>query len=346
MRKIQVFITGSFARLIALIAIASLATPTLSHAQPKKLTAVATITIIQDIAQNVAGDKIEVGFLVPTDSDVHQFEPTPADVRKIAQADLVLVNGIGLEQFIDKLIANAGTKAKVITVSQGLPIQRFLSINVRAAATDTALSTAQPNTAQPDILGISGSYQCGTPQPGADIGECDPHLWQNVTNAIVYTLNIRDAFIAADPADADTFNINAGKYIARLQKLDADLFMGIAQIPAANRVLVTNHDALGYYATRYGLQLAGVVLPGGTSSQDPSPQQLAALITAIKAKNVKAIFLENVSSDKFAQQIASGSNVQVVQALYTDALGAPGTPGETYIGMMTANLKTLQDALK
>ncbi|MHB8625213.1 MAG: metal ABC transporter solute-binding protein, Zn/Mn family [Aggregatilineales bacterium] len=332
--------------LAVLAAATSLMAPGLAQAQVKKLTAVASITIIQDIARNVAGDKINVDFLVPTDGDVHQFEPTPADVKKIADADLVLVNGVGLEQFLDKLIADSGTKGKVITVSQGLPIQRFLSIAQRSAAMPTAAATQSANGSAPDILGISGSYQCGAPQSGEDIGECDPHLWQNVTNAIVYTLNIRDAFSAADPADADTFNVNAGNYIAKLQKLDADLFAGLAQIPAANRVLVTNHDALGYYATRYGFQIAGVVLPGGTTNQEPAPQQVAALIDSITAKHVKAIFLENVGSDKFAQQIADGSGAKVVQALYTDALGDAGTPGDTYVGMMYANLKTLQDALK
>ncbi len=311
----------------------------LVRAQAKKLTAVASITIIQDIAKNVAGDKITVDFLVPTDGDVHAFEPTPADVKKIAGADLILVNGVGLEQFLDKLIADSGTKGKVITVSQGLGIQKFLSIAARAGASSTTADVAK-------IIGVSGSYKCGAPQPGEDIGECDPHMWQNVANVIVYTLNIRDAFIAADPANADTYNTNAGNYIAQLQKLDADLFTGLASIPAANRVLVTNHDAMGYFATRYGFQIAGVVIPGGTTGQEPDPKAVADLINTITAKNVKAVFLENVASDKMANQIAGQSGVKVVQALYTDALGDANSSGATYLDMVRANLKTLQDALK
>ena len=121
------------------------------------------------------------------------------------------------------------------------------------------------------FLGVSGSYQCGAPQPGQDIGECDPHLWQNVANVIVYTLNIRDAFMAADPANADAYNTNAGNYIAQLEQLDAQMFTDLAAIPSANRVLVTNHDAMGYFATRYGFQIAGVVLPGGTVGRRESP---------------------------------------------------------------------------
>ena len=132
------------------------------QAQAKKLKAVASITIIQDIAQNVAGDKIDVSSIVPTDGDVHSYEPTPADVQNVADADLILVNGVGLEQFLDKLISDSGTQGKVITVSEGLPIQKFLSIEERA-------SGSAPDT--PQILGISGSYQCGAPQPGEDIGQ-------------------------------------------------------------------------------------------------------------------------------------------------------------------------------
>ncbi len=323
----------AFCTAIVFVALATVSDA--AHAQ-KRLKVVASITIIQDIAKNVAGDKADIDYLVPTDGDAHEFEPKAEDVRKIADADLVLVNGVGLEQFLDKLIANAQSKATIVTVSRGLPIQRFQSIGARADGAPTT----------PDRLGVSGSFQCGAPKAGEAISECDPHTWQNVTNVIVYALNIRNALTAADPANTDAYNTNVGAYIGKLQALDAAIFAGVQAIPTANRVLVTNHDALGYYATRYGFAIAGVVLPGGTTGQEPSAKDVAALIETIKAKGVKAIFLENVASDKFSKQIADGAGVAVVQALYTDALGAPGTPGETYIGMMTANLKTLVDALR
>jgi zinc/manganese transport system substrate-binding protein len=330
-KKVRFLVLAAFAAVLAFSGSG------LTRAQTLKLKAVASITILQDIAQNVAGDRMNIDFLVPTNGDVHEFQPTPDDVRKIADADLILVNGVGLEQFLDKLIADSGTKGKIITVSQGLPIQKFLSGD---ASADASAANAAP------IIGISGSYVCGAPQPGAEIGECDPHLWQNVANVIVYTINIRDAFIAADPANADAYNTNAGNYIAKLQQLDADIFTGLASIPLENRVLVTNHDALGYFATRYGFQVAGVVLPGGTTQQEPDPKAVADLINTIKDKHVKTIFLENVASDKLAQQIASQTGVNIVQALYTDALGDTGSSGATYLDMMRANLKTLQDALK
>ncbi len=304
-----------------------------AQAQSAPLKVVATTTILQDIAQNVAGDQFTVDDLVPTDGDVHQYEPTPADVQKIADADLILVNGVGLEQFLDKLIADSGTQGTVVTVSEGLPIQRFLSIEARAGGSGGA-----------QILGISGSYTCGAPQPGEEIGECDPHLWQNVVNVIGYTLNIRDAFSAADPDHADAYNTNAGNYVAQLEQIDAQVFTGLADI--TNRVLVTNHDAMGYFAARYGFQIAGVVLPGGATGQEPDPQAVAQLIDTIKADNVKAVFLENVSGDRMASQIADEAGVQVVQGLYTDALGAPDSSGATYLDMIRANIQTLHNALQ
>ncbi len=340
MRNPYVFLPGIATLMLFAVSLSA-------SAQAPKLNVVASTTILQDIAQNISGDRANVDYLVPTDGDVHAFEARPDDVRKIADADLILVNGVGLEQFLDKLIGQSGTRAKVVVASQGLPIQRFQSIATSTAAPATPTQSADAAGALPgNIIGVSGSFQCGAPQAGQETGECDPHLWQNVTNVIGYTINIRDALSAADPANASAYNANAGMYIARLQKLDADIFQGLEKIPAANRILVTNHDALGYFLARYGLQIAGVVLPGGATDQEPDPKQMADLIQVIRAKNVKAIFLENVANDRLSRQIADQAGVEVVQALYTDALGAKGTPGETYIGMMYANLKTLQDALQ
>lgn len=321
--------------LVGLISFLTLPTFHQVAAQGKPLKVLTSITILQDITQNVAGDKASIESLVPTNGGIHEYEPKPEDVKRIAEADLVLVNGAGLEQFLDKLISDSGTKAKLVTVSQGVPIQQFQDIE----AADQPITSAT-------ILGISGSYACGAPKPGEEAGDCDPHMWQSVANVMIYTLNIRDALSAADPDNADAYNVNAGNYLAKLQKLDADILTATAGLPADNRVLVTNHDALGYYASRYGFKVLGVVLPGGTTGQEPDPQQVAALIDTIKKEKIKAIFVENIASDKMAQQIASEAGTKVVQALYTDALGEPNSSGATYIDMMYANLKTIQDALK
>jgi ABC-type Zn uptake system ZnuABC Zn-binding protein ZnuA len=305
------------------------------RAQAKKLRVVTSTTILLDFARNVAGDKAELSSIVPTDGDVHEFEPTPNDVKTLFDADLILVNGLGLEGFLDKLIKDSGTKARIVTLTDGIPIRHF---------NQSADTPAQANM-PPGILGFGGLYQCSVPKPGEASGECDPHAWQDPTNVILYALNIRDALIGADATNAATYRANTALYIARLQLLDAEIWQSVATIPPKNRVLVTNHDALGYFAARYRFKIVGVVLPGGGTASEPNPQDIAALVNAIKAQGVPAIFTENISNNKLASEIAAQTGIKVVQSLYTDALGTAGSPGETYLGMMRANARAITAAL-
>lgn len=298
-----------------------------------KLKTIATITIIQDVARNVAGDLAEVEVIVPTDSDVHGYEPKPEDARKLADAQLVFTNGALLEGFLDKLITTSGTKATVITVSKGVPIKKF----------------TEPTGAEskPEFLGLSGEYQCQLPRDGEEVGDCDPHFWQNPLNIVKYVENIRDALATADPNNKDAYARNAAAYIEKLKALDQEIRDAVKSIPPENRVILTNHDSLGYFAAEYGFQIAGVVLPGGAAGalQEPDPKSVAELIDTLKKGKVKAIFVENISSEKLARQLAEQASVKVVAGLYTDALGEKGTPGETYLGMMAANLKAIREAL-
>jgi zinc/manganese transport system substrate-binding protein len=298
-----------------------------------KLRTVASITIIQDVAKNVAGDLADVDVIVPTDSDAHGYEPKPDDARKLADAQVIFTNGALLEGFLDKLIKTSSTKAAIVMVSKGVNIRKF----------------SEPNASgdKPEFLGISGEYQCQSAKEGEEIGDCDPHFWQNPLNVVKYTENIRDALISADAVNRDAYTRNAAAYIEKLQKLDQDIRAVVKDIPPDNRVIVTNHDALGYFAAEYGFTVAGVILPGGAAGElkEPDPKAVAELIDSLKSRKVKAIFVENISSEKLAKQIASQAGVKVVTGLYTDALGEKGTPGETYLGMMTANLNAFRDAL-
>lgn len=296
-----------------------------------RLSVVATTTILANIASNVTGDSATVTSIVPVDGDAHDFEPVPDDIRTVAAASVVFVNGGGFEGFIDKLIAESGTRATIVTVTQGVGIRPF----------------AEPGHDDKGIIGFSGSFDCAAQaKTGGDHehGACDPHMWQDPTNVISYVFNMRDALIAADPTNAERYRLNAASYIVQLQQLDAEIWGMVSSIPAERRVLVTNHDALGYFAARYRFKVIGVVLPGGGAGIEPSPQDVAALVTTIRSAGAAAIFTENISNDKLAQQIAQEAGVQVVQSLFTDALGAAGTPGETYLGMMRANAEAITQA--
>ena len=196
---------------------------------------IATISIIGDVVKNVAGDAVNLVVLVGPNGDAHEYEPIPADSVNLAQADIIFENGLHLEHWLDKLYSASGSKAKRIVVSQGVSPRIFED----------------------------------NPQ------ETDPHAWQDVTNVILYTQNVRDALIAIDPANKDKYTANANDYIEKLQSLDAWVKAQVALIPVDKRKLVTNHDALGYFARRYGFQIIGAVIPSATTeAADPSARKL------------------------------------------------------------------------
>ncbi len=279
----------------------------LTPAHADKTNVIATISIIGDVVKNVAGDSVNLITLVGPDGDAHEYEPIPADSINIAKANIIFENGLNLEHWLDKLYSASGSKAKRIVVSKGVSPRIFED----------------------------------NPQ------ETDPHAWQDVTNVILYTQNVRDALIALDSANKDKYTANAADYIAKLQSLDAWVQAQVVLIPVDKRKLVTNHDALGYFARRYGFQIIGAVIPSATTeAADPSAKQTADLLNIIKANGVHAIFSENMANPKIAQTLAKEAGVVVGPELYTDALGPVGSEGETYLKMIKYNVGVFQKYLK
>lgn len=245
------------------------------------LTVVATTTVFADLVKNVGGDLVEVTSLVPRNGDVHTFEPRPADVQAVARAKVLVMNGLGLDDWLEKTVTNAAAAGTpLVKLAEGLPGVELL--------------------------------------PGEDPGTQNPHLWMDVKYAELYVDRIRDALKAADPADAGRFDTSADAYRQRLEALDADVRTKVATIPQANRKLVMFHGAFPYYAREYGVTIVGVAVqaPG----QDPSAAYTAQLIQVIKAAGVKAIFSENQFPTKLVDQLAAETGVTVVADLYDDAL--------------------------
>jgi ABC-type Zn uptake system ZnuABC Zn-binding protein ZnuA len=271
-----------------------------------KLTILTTTTQIRSLAEAVAGDRATVVSILKPGADAHEYAPLPDDVQAISRSALVLRNGLGLDNWLDKIISGAGGQHPVVTISDGVPLRKG-----------------------------DESEPAG-----------DPHIWFSVTNAMTMTRNIRDALIGVDPAQAATYTANTEAYLARLTALDGYIQAQIATLPPENRKIVTNHDAFGYYLDRYGLRFVGSIIPSVSSEAAPSAQDVATLITKIKAEHVKAIFLESSINPKLAQQIGSETGVKVVDTLYGDSLGDTGTPGSTYDGMMRYNTDTIVNALK
>jgi ABC-type Zn uptake system ZnuABC Zn-binding protein ZnuA len=302
---------GTCMRTLALLAVTLLSacgTAATPATQPgAKLNVVTTTTQIRSMAESVAGDLAAVRSIIPPGADAHEFEPRPSDVQAIGESALVLKNGIGLDDWVDKIIENAGGSRPLVKATEGIPLRE-----------------------------VSGE------EPGGE----DPHVWLSAANAITMTLNIRDALAKVDPANASTYEANAGAYLDKLRELDKYIFEQVATVPPAQRKMVTNHDAFGYYIERYGLTFVGSIIPSMTTEAQPSAQDVAELIRKIKAENIKAIFLESSINPSLAQQIARDAGAKVVDTLYGDSLGEPGTPGADYIGMMRYNTDTIVSALK
>jgi ABC-type Zn uptake system ZnuABC Zn-binding protein ZnuA len=271
---------------------------------------VATTTQVADFARNVGGDRIALTQLLKPNVDPHDYEASPADVLAIAQADVVVKSGVGLEKFLDEAISSAGFAGTVVDASSG--------VAVRPGNGDAA-------------------EQAG-----------DPHIWHNPLNAKIMVRNIAAGLAAKDPADSGTFQRNYTDYAAKLDALDKDIRAKIDGLPAGQRKLVTNHDAFGYYVDRYHLQFVGSIIPSFDTSAELSGKDITDLVAKIKSTGVKAIFSESSLPPKTAETIGREAGVRVVEgenALYGDTLGPSGSDGDTYLKMMEHNTKTIVDAL-
>jgi zinc/manganese transport system substrate-binding protein len=285
-------------RLFWLISLALIAAACPARAQ-ERLNVVASFSILGDFVKNVGGDRTAVTTLVGPDGDVHVYTPAPADAKKIADAKLLAINGLGLEGWLPRLLQASGGKALILVATKGIAPLKI----------------------------------------GSD---ADPHAWQSVVNAKVYVTNIRDALIAADPADAGIFRANAQAYLTKLDALDREVRDAVARIPPARRKVISTHDAFGYFAAAYGIEF---IAPLGVSTEsEPSARDIAGIITQIKTSKIPAVFLENISDPRLMQRIASETGARVGGTLYSDGLTGEKGEAPTYIDMVRHNIKTLTSA--
>jgi len=271
------------------------------------LSVVATFSILGDFARNVGGDRVSVTMLVGPNSDTHVYTPTPSDAKEITDAKLVIVNGLGLEGWLPRLIKSSGSKAATVVATRGIATRK-----------------------------IENGHDHGP-------GDADPHAWQSVLNAKTYVANIRDALTAVDPAGADAYRANAAAYLARLDALDREIREALAKIPPERRSVISTHDAFGYFAAAYGIKF---IAPQGVSTEsEPSARDIAAIITQIKRQKIPAVFLENVSDPRLMRRIAAETGANIGGTLYSDSLTDEKGPAPTYIDMVRHNIKALTSAL-
>ena len=265
------------------------------------LRVVATTTQIGDWVRAVGGDAATVHQILQPNTDPHEYEPRPADVEATADAKLVFESGDNLDHWMAKVISEAGVHPKVVVLGDSVPVK------------------------------LPGD------RSGAEASRYDPHWWHDLRDAEAAVRVIGQRMSAADPAARRTFASRARSYIARLRRLDARIRRCVVRVPAANRKLVTDHDAFGYLAHRYGLEVVGAVIPSQTTQAQPSAGETARLIRLVRRERVRAIFPEQSVNPRLSQTVARETGAKSSYTLYGDTLGTRGSSGATYLKMEAAN---------
>ncbi|MBX3566698.1 MAG: zinc ABC transporter substrate-binding protein [Rhizobiaceae bacterium] len=303
----------------------------LSATAADRLKVVASFSIIGDFARNVGGDRIDLSTLVGPDGDAHVYEPKPADAAALAQADVVLVNGLNFEGFLKRLADSSGTRAPIVELTRGVEPRRIEGGHAHADdGHDAAHEDAE--AAQTDEAGHDHAA-----------GDIDPHAFQSIANARIYVRNIADAFCAADAQGCDAYRANASAYDARLADTEAKVKAAIAQIPADRRIIITSHDAFGYFEHAYGLTF---LAPEGLSTEaEATAADVAALVRQIREDKASALFVESITNAKLIEQISRETGLRIGGTLHSDALSPAGGPAPTYIDMMLNNVATIKGAI-
>jgi zinc/manganese transport system substrate-binding protein len=283
-------------------------------------TVVASTTQAADLARNVAGDRAAVVGILAPNSDPHDYEPRPSDVEALVDADLVVKSGGDLDLWLDELVESSGSEAPEVTLLD-------------------AVETIEGEHGHEDEEHAE-EEATGEEDEHAE-EEVDPHWWQDPTNAILAVEALRDQMTEVDPDGADEYERNASRYIGELERLDREIAACMDAVPAAERKLVTSHDALGYFADRYEVEIVGATIPALTTQAQPSAGATAELVDLIREEDVKAVFPEVGVSSELEQAVADETGAEIGGELYSDALGSEDTPGATYVGAMEANAATL-----
>ena len=302
------------------------------------LPVVTSFSILADVTQNIGGDRVAVQALIAADTDAHSYQMTPADVRKIRAAKLLLVNGLGLESApLQRAMRDSNIPMAVATKG----IAALTSTDGHGHGNPHMHSHGHGNS-------HAHSHGHGNPHMhshGHFHDEQDPHVWQDPVRMQTYARNIADALIAADPAGRAHYEQRLATYQRELQQLHSWAEQQFAAVPAAQRKVLTAHDAFAYLGARYQVEF---IAPLGTNSDSqPSARAVALIIQQIRKENVRAVFLENVKDARLLQQIARETNVPVQQqALYSDALSGAQGPAPTYLQLMRHNIGALAQALR
>lgn len=301
----------------------ALSVPTAALRASPRPRVVASFSLLADMVREVAPPDFEVSALVGPDADAHVFEPRPADGRRLAEADLVVVNGLGFEGWMERLVRASGYRGTVVVASRGIAPRRGGGHGKAAG-------------------GHGPDHDHG---PGQAHGHGpDPHAWQDLANARRYVGNLADAMATRWPTREAQVRARAAGYLGRIERLDAQVRQWLGVVPRAERRVITSHDAFGYFAAAYELDF--LAPRGWSTSSEPSAAAVASLVRQIREQRVRALFLENISDARLIERIARETGARVGGTLYSDALSRPEGPAGTYLKLFEHNARSLADALR
>jgi zinc/manganese transport system substrate-binding protein len=308
----------------------SLSFPLASWAE-EPLPVVATFSILGDMVERIGGEHIALTTLVGPDGDAHVYQPTPKVARSVAEADVLFLNGLEFEGWLERLAEAASFGGAMVVATKGV---------VPIAFDD---HDDHDDHADHDDHDDHEKHDDHDDHAGHDHGAFDPHAWQSLENAVIYANNIAAGLAQADPENAGDYYANRAAFITEVETLRADIGAMMKSLPADKRTVVTPHDAFGYFAATYDLTF---VAPQGMSTDsEVSAADVAALITQIREESISAVFIESITDNRMMQQIANETGATIGGTLYSDALSAQSGPASTYLDMMRHNATTLFDAL-
>ncbi|WP_373288493.1 metal ABC transporter substrate-binding protein [Lentibacillus kapialis] len=277
----------------------------------KNLQIVTTYSVVYDIVQNVAGEQAEVESLAPIGSDPHQYDPLPADVQAVTDADAVFYNGLNLEagnSWFRKMIQTAGKNGK-----------------------------------KDPVFRISEGVEAKLLESGGHKGDKDPHAWLDVQNGITYAKNARDALIKIDPENKQAYQENADAYIEKLEKLDEKIKQKVADIPEDKRYLVTSEGAFKYFSAAYDFEAAYIWEIN--DENEGTPDQIKSVVDLIENNNVPALFVETSVDPRSMETVSDETGIPIAAEIFTDSLAKPGEEGDTYIEMLEWNINKISEGL-
>ena len=348
----RVFLHAVMAILVLTLAVPAAAQPAKESRSTSQahgsIPVVATFSILGDMVARIGGEHIDLTTLVGPDGDTHVYQPTPADARAVSEAQILFVNGLQFEGWLERLTEAADFHGVLVVATTGIEPIAFDEHADEDEHEDEHGHADEDEHADEDDEDEHGheedeEHDDHEGDDHHDHGAFDPHGWQSLRHALVYVENIAAALVKADPGNADAYERNREAYADELEALDSEILKLLATLPPGSRTVVTSHDAFQYFGRDYGLTF---IAPQGLSTEsEASAQDVARLIHQIRDLGIRAVFVENITDPRLLERIADETGAAIGGTLYPGALSGPDGPAPTYLDMMRHNATTIAQAL-